>query len=353
MSKSLNVSVIIPVRTITPYLRETVQHLQEQSYKNFEIVISPDEKEKLAGVRVIPSYDPTPAYKRNLGAEIAKGEILAFLDDDSYPSRDWLKNAMKIFEAYPRKSLNLYMSKSLKPFSIAAVCGPTLTPPADNIYQKASGWVWASWLGSSGAGVYRNRIMSRRKVDDYPSVNLLVRKKDFEKIGGFDVNHWPGEDTKLCLDLVRLGKKIIYDPEVLVFHHRRAIFLPHLKQISRYALRRGFFARKFPETSFRLGYLIPSLFAYGLIFGGLFSILFPPLRPLYYVLYTTYSILLLVSGLEVLWKEKNIYLAFLVMMAIFVTHLWYGLLFPVGYFKKDLGVVPHKVDKKRRVYVGG
>jgi len=345
LKKKPKVSVIIPVRTVTPYLKETVYHLYNQSYKNFEIVVLTDEKEKLRGVKIIPSGEPGPAFKRNLGAKKAKGEILAFLDDDSYPSKDWLKNALEIFCNTKHETRNTR--------TIAAICGPTLTPPNDNIYQKASGWVWASWLGAGGAGVYRNRRMPRREVDDFPSVNLLVRKKDFEKVGGFDVSHWPGEDTKLCLDLVKLGKEIIYDPKVLVFHHRRAVFLLHLKQISRYALRRGFFAKKFPQTSLRFGYLVPSLFAYGLIFGGLFSIVFPFFRPLYYILYTTYSILLLVSGLEVSIKERNLYLAFLVMVAIFLTHLTYGLLFPIGYFRKELGVIPHKVDKRKKVYVGG
>jgi len=333
----IKVSVIIPVRTITNYVRETVSFLKKQTVKNFEVLIVTDQKESLKGVKIVPSGEPTPAYKRNLGAKAAKGEILAFLDDDSYPDSNWLKNSLQIFE-------------DLK---ITAVCGPTITPPSDNIYQKASGWVWASWLGSGGAGVYRNRIMPRREIDDFPSVNLLVRKNDFEKVKGFDVNHWPGEDTKLCLDLVNLGKKIIYDPSVLVYHHRRSVFINHLKQISRYAMRRGYFARVFPQTSFRFGYLIPSLFAYGLFIGGILSFFFPAVRFLFCSFFAFYYLLLLLSGMEVFVKEKNILLAALVMSSILATHLTYGILFPFGFFQKTLKTVPHKIDLKRRVYVGG
>jgi cellulose synthase/poly-beta-1,6-N-acetylglucosamine synthase-like glycosyltransferase len=330
-------SVVIPIRTITPHVLETLGYLKKQGEKNFEIIIITDREEKLKGIKVIPSGDPTPAYKRNLGARLARGEILAFLDDDSYPSKNWLKNALKIFQP-----------------SISAVCGPTLTPPSDDIYQKASGWVLASWLGSGGAGVYRNRVMARREVDDFPSVNLLVKKSDFKKVGGFDINHWPGEDTKLCLDLThRLGRKIIYDPKVLVYHHRRPIFLPHLKQTSRYAQRRGFFAKKFPETSFRLGYLLPSLFAYGLILGGILSLFNPIVNFFYLLSFIFYLLLLFLSGLEVLFKEKNLSLAFLVMISIFVTHLTYGFLFPFGYFKRELKAIPHKVDFEKKKYIGG
>jgi glycosyltransferase involved in cell wall biosynthesis len=336
--KKIKTSVIIPVRTITPYVRETIKCLKEQSEKNFETIVVTDKKEIFTGVRIVASREPTPAYKRNLGVQAAKGEILAFLDDDSYPSKNWLKNALRVFEESEE---------------IGGVCGPTLSPPSDNIYQKASGWVWASRLGSGGAGVYRNRVASRREVDDFPSVNLLVRKSDFEEIGGFDVKHWPGEDTKLCLDLVRLGKKIIYTPEVLVFHHRRAIFLPHLKQISRYAFRRGHFARIFPETSFRLGYLLPALFAYGLLLGLAAIIFFPILRLPYWFTLLLYGFFLLVAGLEVLIEEKNLYLALLVMIAIFLTHLTYGWLFPLGFFQKNLKTVPHQVDHRKKIYLGG
>lgn len=227
-----------------------------------------------------------------------------------------------------------------------------LTPPRDNLKQKASGWVWTSLFGAGGAGSYRSRKMKRRIVDDYPSVNLLIKKEYFNKVGGFDINHWPGEDTKLCLDLKKHGI-IIYDPSVVVYHHRREVFLPHLKQISRYALRRGYFAKKFPETSFRIGYLLPSIFVFGLIFGGLVSLFNPMIRFFYFLCCLLYVVLLMLSGIEVYLKEKNFSLVFLVMISIFLTHLTYGFLFPWGYFKREMGVIPHQIDKKKKGYVGG
>jgi len=334
----MKASVIIPVRTITAFVKETVFFLKKQTEKDLEIIIVTDNKEKLEGVKIIPSGRPTPAFKRNLGAKKARGGILAFLDDDSYPDKDWLKNGLEIFK---------------EDQGYVGVCGPTLTPPGDNIFQKASGFVWASKIGSGGAGVYRNKIMPSREVDDFPSVNLLVRKKNFEAVGGFDINHWPGEDTKLCLDLTKTGGKIIYDPSVLVYHHRRAVYGPHLKQISRYALRRGYFARVFPQTSFRLGYLIPSFFTYGLLAGLLLVLLFPSLEPLYVTLLVVYLTMLILSGLDSVIVGKNLLFLILVPSAIFVTHLTYGFLFPFGYYQKYIKTIPHKVDAEKKIYVGG
>ena len=337
------VSVIIPVRTITNYVKETMAYLKKQTHKNFEIIVVTDQKERLKGAKAVASGEPTPAYKRNMGASVARGTILAFLDDDSYPETDWLENALKVFSRNER-------FEGERP--VVGVCGPALTPPSDNIYQKASGWVWASFFGSGGAGVYRNRVMPEREVRDYPSVNLLVRKDDFFAIGGFDINHWPGEDTKLCLDLIQRGK-IIYSPTVVVYHHRRAVFLPHLQQIARYAKRRGFFARNFPQTSFKAGYLLPSLFSYGLLIGCALAIVSPAVLIILASLITLYIIILFFSTLEVIFNGGGLYLTFLVAISIYLTHFVYGLLFPFGYFQRMLQTIPHKVDVKKGVYIGG
>jgi len=320
------VSIIIPVKEINDYLRqETIPAILKQSYKNFEIIILPDKKtkEKFPQTRIIPTWPKTgPADKRDIGAKKAKGEILAFLDDDSYPDKNWLKNAVKIFQEGEE---------------IASVCGPTLTPPHNNLQQKASGYVWSTWLGSSGAGTYRCAVSSRREVDDYPTVNFLVRKKDFLKVGGFDSHFWPGEDTKLCLDLTKkLKKKIIYDPKVLVYHHRREVFGPHLKQISRYAIHRGHFARILPETSLRIGYLIPALFVLGLIFGFFLSFIHPIFKIIYFSAIGAYLILLLVTTIQVYLKEKNLKVALLVIPSIIATHIVYGILFIKGFFSPRL-----------------
>src|SRR5208337_350793 len=163
-------------------------------------------------VRVIPTGPIGPAEKRDLAIGRATGDVLAFIDDDAYPRPDWLKNAMPLFSD-----------------QVAAVCGPGVTPPSDGRLQKASGAVFASLLGG-GNMTYRYIPGHAREVDDYPSCNFLIKKDVMLLLGGFDTRYWPGEDTKLCLDLTRnLRKKILYSPDVFVYHHRRNLFVPHLK----------------------------------------------------------------------------------------------------------------------------
>ncbi len=324
----LKTSIIIPVKEINNYLRqETIPALLEQTEKDFEIIIVTDKPspEVFPKTVILPSYPKTgPADKRDLGAKKAGGEILAFLDDDSYPQKDWLEKAL------------LNFSQNSK---ISGVGGPTLTPPNDNLYRKASGYVWSTWLGSGGAGTYRCAISSRRGIDDYPTVNFLVRKKDFWKVGGFDSHFWPGEDTKLCHSLIyELKKEIVYDPQVIVFHHRRPVLRAHLEQIARYAIHRGHFAKILPKTSLRLGYLLPSFFVLGLFFGLILVIIFRSfwLMAFYFLLSTFYFFLLFLTGFSIFLKEKNLKLAGLSMFSIVVTHFVYGILFIKGFFSQKL-----------------
>jgi len=244
----MRVSVIIPVVAINGYIRESVPHLLRLDYPDFEIIILPNqasvtEQQEFTNprIRLVPTVQSSPAYKRDLGAKEATGEILAFLDDDAYPVRAWLTAAVKHF----RRS------------DVGAVGGPAITPDNDPLSARISGAVYTSLLGG---GSYRYRYTpqgSIREVDDYPSVNLLVRRDLFQSIGGFNSAYWPGEDTKLCLDIISAGKKIIYDPAVVVYHHRRASLMKHLRQVSQYATHRGYFAKRFPATSLRLNYFIP------------------------------------------------------------------------------------------------
>ncbi len=310
----MTVSIIIAVKTWQSNLENCVAKCLALEYPDFEIVILSDEdfdrdfSYAAHPVRVVPTGAVNPARKRDYALTHAAGEIFAFLDDDAYPVPDWLTNAVRYFTDP----------------NVAAVGGPAVTPPDDPAAAQASGIVYSSLLVSGG---YRYRYIRAplREVDDYPSCNLLVRASVMKALGGFKTDYWPGEDTKFCLDIRNLNKKIIYAPDVLVYHHRRNLFRPHFRQIASYALHRGYFAKKFPETSLRFTYFVPTVFVAGLVSGALAAVFVPFVRPLYF------GVVVLYMTLVVLFSIANkIRLIPLVFSGIILTHVAYGVYFIKG-----------------------
>jgi len=328
--------VIVDYKKNNPLLIECLEAIQKQSFTNFEVILVTDYPVSLKYPKLIKKsfgHYVGPAEKRDWGGEHAKGDILAFIDDDAFPDTNWLKNMVKDFK---------------DPF-VAAVGGPGVSPPGVNWSEEASGWMSASPLGS---GPYTYRFLPGKKiyVDDFPSMNLAVRKKDFLEIGGYDSHYWPGEDTKLCLDIIlKLKKKIIYDPEVLVFHHRRPLWLPHLRQNGNFGLHRGFFARILPQTSFKPVYLAPSFMLLGIVYLGAYT-LFPlcinggvcqysdwmrmtnSIYSIGWILFIGYLLAVAANSVWIYSKSKSLFQAVLSFFVIFITHLWYGLRFIQGFF---------------------
>ncbi len=300
---------------------------QKLDYPDFEIIVLPDapfsDQDISSGgeafsnnkVKIIPTGEALPAKKRDFALEVAKGNIFAFIDDDVYLKEDWLKEAVKNFSDP----------------EVAAVGGPAVTPPEDSFWQLASGHVFSNSL-VSGNFVYRYLPKKRRYVDDYPSCNLLVRREVFKRLGGFNTKFWPGEDTKLCLEITKiLGKKIVYDPKVLIFHHRRSLFLPHLRQVASYALHRGFFVKKYPQTSLKFSYFVPSLFVLALLVGGMLSLKSQAMSALYLFYLGFYLLMVFIFSVS-----RELRLTPVIAFGIITTHITYGFYFIKGLSLKEI-----------------
>jgi GT2 family glycosyltransferase len=314
-------TIIIPFQKESPYLRQTLEHLAVQTYRSFEVVLIPDgplDSEFLTDiqfpVRVTSSGPVSPAIKRDQGVEMASGQLLAFIDDDAYPAADWLSNLLPYFDDD----------------AVAAVGGPQVTPPDDAFWQQVSGATFLSPLNGTAVERYCPGSASRF-VDDWPSVNLTVRREAFLAVGGFDSTYWPGEDTKLCLDLIKnLGKKIVYAPTAVVYHHRRAGFFRHLKQIGNYGLHRGFFVKRFPETSCRLSYFIPSMFFLFVVFGPVALMMGGVIQTLYLCTWGLYVAAIGWSIAGIYRKVHHTGMALATLPFQIGTHIWYGCRFLKG-----------------------
>ncbi len=310
------VSIIIPCKNMDNYTAECIEYCKHLDYQNFEIILLPDSvTERIDGVNILATGPVAPGVKRNIGLKNSNGAYCAFIDNDAYPRSDWLTNALQLLEDP----------------NVGGVGGPGLTPEADGSMQKAGGYVLSSFM----VGNLSSRYKAKSSVvsDDIHSCNFVARKSVVEEAGGWNEKYWPGEDTLMCLGIKKLGKELIESCNVVVYHHRRSLFKPHLKQVSRFGEHRGFFAKKFPENSVKLTYFFPSLLLCFLVAGMGFSLMFPFFAYVMLFCVTAYLLLSLVAaGLQV----RNINLLFLVWVGIIVTHITYGTYFLSGLIKRDL-----------------
>lgn len=316
-----SMTIVVPSRGLDPMTEECLEKCQRIDYSNYNIMFIPDEPVEVElippGSRVIPSGPVGPAIKRNMGAQASDADVIAFIDADAWPDPEWLKNAVPYFEDD----------------RVTAVGGPAVTPPTDSRKQLASGLIYSASM-VSGSTTYRYTIHACRQVDDYPTSNLLVRRADFDEVGGFNEEFWPGEDTILCLKLTeKLGKKIIYVPNVVVNHHRRSVFRGHLKQVYAYSQHRGFFVKRFPENSRHFQYFIPSAFVAFLGAGFIASIFSRAARKSYAGVLGFYLLAVFASSIKSLDPVINWLYVF---PGIIATHVTYGCGFIKGLLSRKM-----------------
>ena len=107
--QAVMISVIVPVHNGTSFLRQCLEALGGSRCPYECIVVndgSTDETSEIAGsfpTRVIdvPDGPRGPAYARNRAAEVARGDILFFLDADVIVDRDTLERIERTFVQHP------------------------------------------------------------------------------------------------------------------------------------------------------------------------------------------------------------------------------------------------------------
>jgi glycosyltransferase involved in cell wall biosynthesis len=203
----LKVSVIIPNYNYGRFLDRAVDSVLNQSIKPDEIIVvddgsTDDSLEVLRSfgdaVTIVEQSNAGVATARNKGAEIAAGELLAFLDADDY----W----------YTEK-----LEKQLERFSDPDIgfvhCGVTNVDESgnkiDDYLAGREGWVGDALLK------FQPAVLAN---------TLIVRRAEFEKIDGFDTTPelHPSEDWDLCYRLSRVCKLgFVREPLLYYRHHGR------------------------------------------------------------------------------------------------------------------------------------
>lgn len=247
------VSIVIPVMNRADELRRCLASLSRLTYprEKLHIVVvddgSSDDSPLVArecGALLVSSGGTGrgPAAARNVGAAMASGEILAFIDSDCTASETWL---CELIPAFNNPAL-------------AAVGGQVdgmCTESAVDRYEAA--------MSSLSLGSRERNGNSGNDTFYLPSCNLLVRRSAFRNACGFKDSMHVGEDVDLTWRLRDEGWTICYLPAGNVLHEHRSSVRSFMSRRFDYGTSEGMLQILHPGRRKRM--VIPPLLALVLV----------------------------------------------------------------------------------------
>lgn len=220
------ISVVTATRNREGFLMGLLESLCNQSFHDFEVIIVDDSdrsrrKERMADI------DKTCSDKlkikilrnpRNIGLPLslnrgvskANGDIIVFTDDDCIADKDWLSHIVKRYKS-PKIG---GVGGRVVPIERDALWLPTKTKRTHLVGRL-------SWDGN----VISNFELGQKPVfvDFLSGANMSFRRELIKKVGGFSPIYKGNAyrfETGLSLKVKKLGFKIIFDPNAIVFHRR-------------------------------------------------------------------------------------------------------------------------------------
>ena len=231
------VSVVVCNYNGARTLDETLRSLEKLDYPDFEIIYvddgSTDESLSIAErhserIRIISQRNQGLSVARNIGAQAATGEIVAYIDSDAYADRDWLR----------------HLVTSMNSGSYAGGGGPNLTPASDGLTAQLIGF-----CPGNPTYVLKDNV----RAEHVAGVNMAFRRDVLLEIGGFDPVHTrAGDDVDICWRFEDAGFRLAFSPAAIVWHHRRPSIRAYLRQQLGYGEAENQLERKHPER-FNLG----------------------------------------------------------------------------------------------------
>lgn len=212
------ISAIVCTRNGSATLGKCLDALSRQTHPDYEVIVvddgSTDATPEIAmsspRCRYLRQEHAGLGAARNLGAAVAKGEILAYTDDDCIPDEEWL----------------LRISAAFDDARWVAAGGLNLPPAPRN-------WVEALVAASPGAPV--QVLLNDEEAEHLPGCNFGVRKDALERLGGFHSDFaTAGDDVDICWRLREAGGRLRFVPAAMVWHHRRLKVRDYLIQQSGY-----------------------------------------------------------------------------------------------------------------------
>lgn len=213
----LTFSIVINTLDRAKALGTLLRALDSQSHPHFEVivVVGPTRDDTVGmlrewgdRVRVLRCPEANLSQSRNIGLWAARGDIVAFIDDDAVPSHRWLAQLARLFRdpdlsGTGGKVYFIHPDKASVQYRLGIVSGLAEQVDVrgsylDELPPPGNGYQWAP------------RMMG---------TNMAFRRKDLLEIGGFDeFFQWVYDDCDVALRLANAGRMIHPVQEAVVYH---------------------------------------------------------------------------------------------------------------------------------------
>jgi GT2 family glycosyltransferase/exo-beta-1,3-glucanase (GH17 family) len=225
-----SISVVVCTYNGSRTIRDCMEGLQRLEYPNFEVIVVNDGSKdntleiiKDYGFRIITTENKGLSSARNTGMNAAKGEIVAYIDDDAIPDPHWLT----------------YLAATFLTTNHVGVGGPNLPPPGD-------GPIADCVANSPGGPIHV--LLTDTEAEHIPGCNMAFRREALQAIGGFDTQfRIAGDDVDVCWRLQQRGWTLGFSPAAMVWHHRRNSVKAYWKQQLNYGKAEADLEKKWPE----------------------------------------------------------------------------------------------------------
>lgn len=209
------ISILIATKNRDKDLANCLNSILKNKRVDFEILVLDQSSNQLSKllcdginnkkIRYYHLQNMGKSVSLNTGIQKAKGNILAFTDDDCIVSHNWLNTIDKTFSE--NKDASAIFGKSLpykKEVNNNLICPSIFTSDSKRILTKAV-------YHASNIGFGNNMaIKKQNKNHEFYFSNWL----------GPGTSAYAAEDADIALRFLTNKKKIVYDPKILVFHNR-------------------------------------------------------------------------------------------------------------------------------------
>lgn len=254
-------SVIVPVYNRPQEIAEFLESMVHTSCSSDVEVIIVEDGSELTCKEIVESYadrlqvnyyykpNTGPGDSRNFGMQKASGDYFIIFDSDILlPSH--------YFSEVKRELQNEFTD---------AFGGGDTDHSSFSDLQKAINFAMTSSFTTGGVRGKKDRDFQPR------SFNMGISRIAFEKTGGFGNIH-PGEDPDLVFRIWTMGLTTRFFPNAFVYHKRRISFSKFYQQVNKFGKARPILDKWHPEY-FKGTFVLPTLFAFGLVVSLLFFLI--------------------------------------------------------------------------------